>query len=794
MTNQEIITRGELIRDETVTGANTAQRVGEAFVAIGENLEELSERNEPIVFTESKEMNSFIKTLFVDINRYEITNNTTVLDIYASWNSSTQYFYLYDSPTGGNKLLELHIGQAMKSVYCFGNKAGVFFYLEIDPEVIRNTPTIAVPPSAANPRPKLTSWATSKSGDPRNTNDGFTESPLLNKYIKKLWVEVTDDFEGDVNNVIDKLTVFYLSSTYSEGVWTQKMDVRLQVGSSQPQLFYSSESESPEIAFSNLATTYRDKVIVHAIIDWIGLRNDPISPSFFRTYLTHKAYVRDFWKTPMSDSIGDDSNVAFSQLGAKRLAEEIENIKGSGIAETISYDSDDLADGYWNLASVSIGAKVSQTTPTAVFTWYSLTPVEVKKGDVVTLYTKGGSNGRAWGLTDKDKILKAVAPAGVDYTVNPATIEVGEDGYLYVNHQAVQDTASNKNKFSLSIIRNNLSNLFADVERLKEVVDGGSGSGGSGTASIPKIYNPLVNLKKPTLRVLDIGNSFTNNAVGIYIGGSTDNLNGFIQASGISVSNMCLYRAVRSSGSFKSWYDCYNDEDTVDYSITKHLGGLSQSINGTHGVGDGSMFRSCLENNTWDIILIHQVSDYSTSDIGTLEGNGDSGYLKELVTLLRTLQPSASIGFLFTHASNRQSSQGGTASLFRQMCLSIRQVCLNYDIDFVIPVGAALENLRASNLNTTSNNFSEDNHHLAAGLGKYVAAATYFQALFAPRFDVSVCGNSYNDVEVNSDVIGTHTAYSDNYVAVTPSNAAKAQLCADLAVKFPWNISNVDEY
>lgn len=40
MTNQEIITRGELIRDETVTGANTAQRVGEEFVAIGENLEE----------------------------------------------------------------------------------------------------------------------------------------------------------------------------------------------------------------------------------------------------------------------------------------------------------------------------------------------------------------------------------------------------------------------------------------------------------------------------------------------------------------------------------------------------------------------------------------------------------------------------------------------------------------------------------------------------------------------------------------------------------------------------------
>ena len=48
MTNQEIIIRGELIRDETVTGANTAQRVGEAFVAIGENLSEVEESTESL--------------------------------------------------------------------------------------------------------------------------------------------------------------------------------------------------------------------------------------------------------------------------------------------------------------------------------------------------------------------------------------------------------------------------------------------------------------------------------------------------------------------------------------------------------------------------------------------------------------------------------------------------------------------------------------------------------------------------------------------------------------------------
>ncbi len=53
MTNQEIITRGELIRDETVTGANTAQRVGEAFVAIGENLSEVESQLDDLSFASS---------------------------------------------------------------------------------------------------------------------------------------------------------------------------------------------------------------------------------------------------------------------------------------------------------------------------------------------------------------------------------------------------------------------------------------------------------------------------------------------------------------------------------------------------------------------------------------------------------------------------------------------------------------------------------------------------------------------------------------------------------------------
>lgn len=769
---------------------------------------DLKLRNEPIVFTASKTMNAFIKTLFVDKNRYEQTQGATVNDIYAAWNSTTRHLYLYDAPYAGNIMLDIDMSSEMKSVYCCGVSSGMFVYLEIDTAILLNSASIASIASASNPRPKLTSWATSKSFDPRSTNGGFTESPVLNKFISKIWVEIADDLDSEdmeyvVGNIIDKMVVYTLSSIYDseEGKYKQNLVFRryADIEGLGMNFSYSSYDESTEIAFTHMSTSnpFYKKVTFHAVVDWQGLRTESVSPNTQRTYLTHKAYDKNFWKTPISDSIGNDSKVAFSQLGAKGLFEEIERIKDSGISETISYDSNNLVDGYWNLASVSIGAKITQTAPTEVSTWYSLAPVEVKKGDVVTLFTKGGSNGRAWGLTDKDKYLKSVASAGVDYTANPATIEVGEDGYLYVNHQADQDTAANKNKFSLSISRNNLANLFEDVEKIKEKESEGS------ETVFSKIFNPKVDLKKSQLRVLDIGNSFTNNALGVYTGGTTNILNSLVQAADLDLSGMCLYKAVMSGASFKEWYNVYHGIASYSgstkktYSVTKSIGGTqdNQAIDGnpssSYDSDNNVRFASALEDCQWDLILIHQSSSYSADDISTLEGDGEGGYLRQFIRLIRTLQPSAAIGFLFTHVGNDDAG-GDTESKFIQMCKTTKQICSRYGIDFIIPVGAALENLRASSLNTTSHNFCEDNHHLAAGLGKYVAAATYFQALFAPRYGVSVLGNTYNSIVINSDIIGTHTSYSNNYVDVTPSNAPVAQMCAILAVNDMWTVNNPD--
>lgn len=771
-----------------------AKHNGSGLSSALSDIANLKGRNEPIVFTESKAMNAFVKTLFVDKDRYEQTQETTVSNIYAAWNSSTRHFYLYDSPTGGTMMLDINMSSAIKPIYCFGDTSGMFVYLEIDTEQILNSPSIASVPSASNPRPRLTSWATTRVCDPRIKNGGFTESPILNKYIEKIWVEITSNYTGSIDDVIGKLTFYSLSSTYdgSSDLWTNSFGIRPQVDN--VGFTYQSTNNETEIAFTpaNASATFYG-VIIHIVIDWDSVRADNFSITGNRVYLTSKAYNPVFWGTRLSDAVGDDSSIAFTQKGAKTLSTRIDNIDNQ-LSTIENYTSEDLIDGYWNVGSKEIGDKMP-TTPSQVSTWYCMIPIVVKTGMAITLSTKGGTNGRAWILTDTDKYILAMADAGVDSTSEPVTINVSQNGFLYVNHKAEYNTDADKAKFSLQTVISNVTSYDNDITALRNDVE----SLKDNSVSVAKIFNPKVDLKKAQLRVLDIGNSFTNNALGVYKDGETyyNYISDFISAAEINVSDMCLYAAIRSSGSFKSWYDCYHDDDTVSYSIGKtvngitqpNIGGITQPITGTSGVGDGSKFRSCLQDCKWDIILIHQSSGYSTDNISTLEGNGDGGYLKELVRLIRTLQPSASIGFLFTHVGN-DDANGETEVTFAEMCKSVKQVCGNYGIDFVIPVGAALENLRTSSLNTTSNNFSEDNHHLAAGLGKYVAAATYFQSLFAPRYDVSILGNAFNSAPITSDIIGTHTSYSDNFVSVTSLNAPTAQMCAILAVNDMWNINN----
>ena len=293
-------------------------------------------------------------------------------------------------------------------------------------------------------------------------------------------------------------------------------------------------------------------------------------------------------------------------------------------------------------------------------------------------------------------------------------------------------------------------------------------------------YGQIDLLKKTNLKVLDIGNSYTEDATAL--------LPLIAKASGADLSDMCLYKAIRNKGSFKNWYDRYYDNDDYTYSISKVLGGVNANITTGKGLGtEGDLFREVLMNEQWDIIIIHQVSTYAPyyEQWNTTE---EGGYLKELLSLLKALQPQATIGFLLVHSywdDYKDNKENSSLERWRLIAESVEQLCKDYGVSFVIPYGTAVENLRTSSLNNEYD-LTRDGTHCGIGLCRYTAACCYYETLIAPRCGVSVFGNT-----ARYDASTADSMYPA--VSVTDENAPIAQMAAVLATRNWYECINPED-
>lgn len=247
---------------------------------------------------------------------------------------------------------------------------------------------------------------------------------------------------------------------------------------------------------------------------------------------------------------------------------------------------------------------------------------------------------------------------------------------------------------------------------------------------------------------------------------------------------MCMYTATRGGASFKSWVDVYNNEDTTTYTISKLMGDLASDVDtGTGQAGDGTLFRNLLKNNTWDIIMIHQVSSYAPY-FDEWQGNSNAGYLNELIRIIRKNQPSCKIGFLLVHSymsGYSGNTERSALERWKLIAQSAEDLRAQFGIDFIVPYGTAIQNLRASSLNNEYD-LTRDGTHLGFGLARYTAACCYYQALIAPRSGISVYGNTarYTVPENDKDV-----TYPTSCIDVTDDNALIAQKAA-LAAAYKW--------
>ena len=307
-------------------------------------------------------------------------------------------------------------------------------------------------------------------------------------------------------------------------------------------------------------------------------------------------------------------------------------------------------------------------------------------------------------------------------------------------------------------------------------------------AQCPSVIPPVVDehrqvhpvLTKAELKVLDIGNSYTSDA--------TNLLPLIVEATGVEMSDLCLYKAIRGNASLKSWCDIYNNLDNnYTYSISKVIGDLAANVQtGTGNKGDGSLFRSALTSEEWDLIIIHQLSTLAPY-YDKWAGAESDGSLDELLNIIKTNQPNAVIGFYIIHSywdNYTKNTEHSSYERWNLICESVQKLQSNYDIDFIIPYGTAIENLRASSLNNEYD-LTRDGTHCDYGLSRYTAACCYYETLIYPRTGISVLGNT---ARYTSD---SNTQYPN--INVTDENANLAQQAAILATQNPFTCINPEE-
>lgn len=253
--------------------------------------------------------------------------------------------------------------------------------------------------------------------------------------------------------------------------------------------------------------------------------------------------------------------------------------------------------------------------------------------------------------------------------------------------------------------------------------------------------------KADTLRILAIGNSFSQDAVEQYLWELFDAAGIPVIIGNMYIGGCTLERHFQNTVTGKA-----------DYAYRKIVNGVKTNRKETtleYGLAD----------EPWDFVSFQQASGVS-GEYETFEP-----YLQALMAFVRRRVP-ASAKFMWhqtwsysADATHREFPRYGCdqMTMYKAIVKASRQAVKAHKIPIVIPSGTAIQNARASEMGDV---FNRDGYHLEKTFGRYTAACTWFEAISGK----SVVGNSY---------------YPDT---ITAETAAICQKAAHAACKHPWRV------
>ena len=218
--------------------------------------------------------------------------------------------------------------------------------------------------------------------------------------------------------------------------------------------------------------------------------------------------------------------------------------------------------------------------------------------------------------------------------------------------------------------------------------------------------------RKDTIRLLTIGNSFSQDAVEQYL---------YELANEVGV-HMIIGNAYKGGQSLEQhWTDLTQEHDVYEY---------RKVINGVRYNTPHTLLSPIVTDEQWDFISFQQASHYSGLTT-TYEP-----FLSKLVQYTDSIKTGQDVryGWHMTWAYSKDSNHGGFANYRRNqdvMYDSIRYAVqwtqiLHPEFSFNVPCGTAIQNARTTYL---GDNMNRDGYHLDLKIGRYTAACTWLETL-----------------------------------------------------------------
>lgn len=228
-----------------------------------------------------------------------------------------------------------------------------------------------------------------------------------------------------------------------------------------------------------------------------------------------------------------------------------------------------------------------------------------------------------------------------------------------------------------------------------------------------KYFSDLTVSKDRVIKILAIGNSFSEDAIENY-------LYDLAKASGRKVMIGNMY--IGGSSLENHWTNASENNAAYHFRLIASDGSKTAFNNRT--------IEEAVSSENWDYISFQQVSQLS----GIFDGYEE--YLPKLLAYTKPLTTNPELKFILhqTWAYAEDSNHAGFVNydkdqmkMYNAIVDAVWKAKVQFGVDMVVPAGTAIQNGRTSYI---GDKFTRDGYHLNLGIGRFTAASAWFEALF----------------------------------------------------------------